>query len=141
MSSALRAQFARRAILLLAGLSFGWADTPSLQAQAYCYECGEGDFTESHGCMECYHPVVLGHVSCIPYCNRTCSVGGPCQAVLRDLQVSPDGSIWHPNGKTNGGDLRGGSLMLRFASVLGIRSQSTETGYSRNCVNAIVARE
>lgn len=61
-----------------------------LNGEGYCYECLYGD---PWYCMDCWHPVILGHVSCIPYCNATCLVGGPCQAGLRILDVSPDGMV------------------------------------------------
>lgn len=76
------------ALLLLVGVPH----TAAAQG-GYCYKCEYPINYPFNQCMDCWHPVVWGNVSCIPYCNGTCSVGGSCEAALIDLRMSPDGSL------------------------------------------------
>jgi hypothetical protein len=60
--------------------------SPTQAQGGYCYEC-----VSNSPCMDCAHPVILGHISCIPYCNGTCSVGGQCTAGQVGPRLAPDG--------------------------------------------------
>ena len=47
----------------------------------YCYECDGPE--PGTNCMDCWHPVPQGHVSCVPTCMGYCRVGAGARPVIR----------------------------------------------------------
>lgn len=114
---------------VLVGLLAGGTSTAHAQ---YCYECREGIWWPANQCMDCWHPVIIGHVSCIPYCNGTCSVGASCTGGMLDLRLAPDGSLW---------GARSVALLANNAfAVQPVGSGRAMESVARNCLGAITMR-
>lgn len=115
------------AVALSLAAPFSIATPTVAPAQTICYECVLSPWPP---CMDCMWPVFIGHVSCIPYCNGTCSVGGPCQYGLRDLRLGSDGSVF--------------VTMLSPSDALPpppLSGRESEVGsFVRNCVGFVLSR-
>lgn len=102
-----------------------------------CYECRA---TGGGNCMDCWYPIAPGHVSCIPYCNGTCSVGRECGLAMRYLELDGDGSLLDDGlgqlalDAAEGGYV-GPATVSRSAGVEG-----QEMVVVRNCRSLVVAR-
>jgi hypothetical protein len=109
------------AVTLLAGIAMSPTDA------AACYECVHMG-GQPPGVMDCLWPVTVGHTSCIPYTNGTCSVGSQCGGkTFLDLRLAPDGSYWTP--------WNSASEMLSVSA-----SESPATGTLRNCDGVVTYR-
>lgn len=97
-------------VVLVGLLRVGTGNVALAQPQNTCYECNDGTGGDQ-GCQVCTRGT-SGHISCIPYCNGTCSVGtttGCGGQAFNSLHVAPDGT---PDGfqvvealaSTSGGD-------------------------------------
>lgn len=136
----MEANMIRRSIALTL-LAIGLGATNSSQASAvpgpsYCYECEFGNYPSAPLCMDCWHPRASGHLSCIPYCNGTCSVGGPCGEAFASLEVNSDGTVFD-----------GGFGELALAEAGSARAASLVESWGegesyavRNCLGMIAAR-
>jgi len=110
----------KRLTLLTAVIAALGLSTVRIASADYCYECYTSEWPP---CMDCWHPVVWGHTSCIPYCNGTCSVGAPCIGGLRHIQMSPEGTV------------------LASASAEPTQNAgAVAISYSRTCLGLITAR-
>lgn len=93
-----------------------------------CYDCkGPGYEPGAGGCNTCLRHSGGDYVSCIPYCNGTCSVGpgeGCGDVTYRNLRLSPDGSPREP------------STLTTPAAVLVSGSAQPQ----RNCLGFVVRR-
>jgi hypothetical protein len=61
-----------------------------LTAQQQCWYPRQ---EEGRPCCSCFGPAIWGYWNCTPTCNGYCTVWGECSVSLRDVRISPDGSI------------------------------------------------
>lgn len=123
----------RRSILILALLGSLSALAPA-GAEVTCYKCKAPDINDRDNwpCNTC--PTgEYAYVSCIPYCNNTCSVGTGegCsgEETFNSFRLAPDGSWWQPS------DLGAVNVLDDEAT-----DNALTASVGRNCIGLIGAR-